>query len=632
MVPASEVHPMDRFRVSDAPLLFPCDDKDKGRIKMSPPGIPHVEKLESTSENDLQSSNTRNICRAGNEITLKTESAPATRADLMLDFDVVPMDYVISNSHFPPSNSRGCKNESKGKGKALSEGDVSRRVSNDEEEDDSYESVESCNSARIFSSGKRRLSFEQELIIGHESKRTKQIEQIPLISGLLTKHDSSFMNWMWNMMKGFARPLNQQGDACPLGLALAKPSHTHEDLDAATDNDFRPLDSRSMGFSSIFQSMYCPNRSAKGMATDFIQLGERSANVELPRQMGTTDANMMICLGKESDDKVSKDKLNEVSFGNFITSQDIVRACSSGNSSSNGFEDGKGETAHSSPLQEKKDNDHGYTGDPLGSMWITRFSASSPCSLIKQEIGNPSTKEACESAQNSVNFSLDQAALEARECADQEPSHVIVDRELKSFGFSTEPSVVFGQIENSIFRHKMNKILAFPRLKNSEAMASVFARRLDALKNIMSSSDLKDDSSRVTTSCIFCGQKGHQLQNCSEITETELEDLLRSIKSYDNAEGSPCLCIRCFQLNHWAVACPNMSQNKNLTDNLQCNIRLKEAVTLDGIESSSNKVQMKSNVNMTSSGNFQMWQVSDMPKGVFGAVNALRLSRTDILR
>ncbi|XP_031396206.1 uncharacterized protein LOC116207423 isoform X1 [Punica granatum] len=669
VVPVSEVHlvaehhPVDKHKPSDEPLISLCKDKGKRIMSVNATSLHRSEKLESTAENVLQAMNIGNTAGAGIKVTLESESAAVIKSDPVLDCEVNPGDDIIFNSHSAPSKSRVRKHENRGKGKALSEGDVNGRFSKDEEEDDSYESVESCNSAGIFSTGKRRWSFEQQLIGG--SKRAKQIERIPGTSSTPTKHDSSFLNWISNMMKGFARPLNQDEEARPLRFAPANPSRVvHENMDAAMDGDIQLLNSRSMGFKSIFQSIYCPNKSAEGMTTCFNQLGEGSAETELANQTSLTDAGMLHCFNKGSDNKVSKGNLNEavlgkevvplgppqVSFGNFVSSWEIGRACSSGNRNSNDFGHGKGKDAtktsesslngrnakigenNSSPTsEEKRANDLGYRGDPFRSLWVTRF-CPRPCSVIKEEVGNLSIAGACESGQNSLGFCWDEAALEVRDSTDQEPSHVIGDREPKNFLFCPEPSVGFGRIEDPALMHKENRILPSMRLKSSEVMASVFARRLDALKNIISSSDVMDDSSRATTTCFFCGIKGHHLQNCSEITETELEDLLKNIKSYDKADGSPCLCIRCFQLNHWAVACPNVSQ-KNPEDNLKCNLKLKEVFTIDRVISSSNQAEKKSNVNVIApSGDLEKWQVREVPKGIFSAIKTLRLSRTDILK
>ncbi|KAK4767289.1 hypothetical protein SAY86_015039 [Trapa natans] len=647
-VPTSQVHPVDEHKLSNAPILPPCKGKGKG-IEKTLSGPPHLDKLESTVEKNLQASKTGNIWETGAKITLKTESAPTVKTDLVQDCDAIPGQNIISISQSLSSNRRPGKHESKDKGKALSEGDVSGKFSKEGEGDESYESVESCNSAGMLSAGmlsagKRRWSFEQRLIIG--SKRAKQIEQIPGTSSSLTKHDSSFMNWISNMTRGFARPVEA---TCSLGHA---PSNTnpavHENQDIHVDVDIHPLNNRSLGFMSIFQSMYCSNKSSKGMNIGFDQLGDGSAGIEPPNQEGAMATNLLTSLHKESDDKATKEDSNvisqgnegapsdapKISFGNFITSQDAVRACSSGSMNTNVFEDRKGkdatkasdssligqsakkgETGHSLPSQDKR-ADLTYKGNSLRSLWITRFSARNPCSFKKQEVGDPSNPSACVSAQKLLDFCREQVAPVSRGRTDQESSHVIGDKDPKNFASSAENSFGFRRIEDPFLTHKVNPILPSPRLRSSEAMASVFARRLDALKSIIQSSELKDDSSRANATCFFCGRKGHHLQSCPEITELELEDLLKNIKSYDTVDGSPCLCIRCFQLNHWAVTCPNMFHK-----NPKCNL------------ASSNHLVRNSNENATAkSGNLEKWQVSEVPKGIFSVIQALRLSRTDILK
>ncbi|KAK4801484.1 hypothetical protein SAY86_021971 [Trapa natans] len=627
MVLTSQAHLMDGHKLSDAPLLPPCKGKGKG-IDTSLSGLPHLDKLESTVEKNLQASKIGNILETGGKITLNMETVSTVKTDLILSCDVNPVQNIISNSQ-SPSNRRPSKQETKCKGKALSEGDVSRKFSKDEEGDDSYESVESCNSARIFTTGKRPWSFEQQLIVG--SKRAKQIEQIHGDSTSLTKHDSSFMNWISNLTRGFAWPLNQVEASRSLGLVLLNPNQSvHENQDIPVDGDIQPLNSRSLGFKSIFQSMYCSNKSSEGMAIGFNQLGEGSAEIELPNQAGPIATNLLAGLHKESDVKVMKEDLNvisqgggaplgapNISFGNLITSQDIVRACSSGGMNSNDFEDGKGkdaikisdsflkgqstkkeETGHSLSSQEKG-TDLTHKGEPLGSLWITRFSARNPFSFINQEVGNLGNPgEGCmifprRSAQNLPDFSLEKAALVSRGRTDQEPSHVIGDKYPNKFESSAEHSLGIRRIEDPVLTHTVNPILPSPRLKSTEAMASVFARRLDALKSIIQSSDLKDDSSRATATCFFCGRQGHHLQSCPKITEHELEDILRNIKSYDTAG----------------------------------------TCTGDGILSGSKQVVRNSNENATAlSGDLEKWQVSEVQKGIFSAIQALRLSRTDILK
>lgn len=168
------------------------------------------------------------------------------------------------------------------------------------------------------------------------------------------------------------------------------------------------------------------------------------------------------------------------------------------------------------------------------------------------------------------------------------------------------------------------------------------------------------------------------------MTESELEVLIRSIGSYDGAEESSCLCIRCFQLDHWAISCPTSSSNRsqqleynislvnqNRNDNLQlfsdneCSpslLEIKQGHPIElanrvhysrdkspsdlmhhkkkfllAITSGSNQVQkqitsdptensLKENINLVSE------EIADVPRGVFDVIRGLRLSRVDILK
>ena len=155
------------------------------------------------------------------------------------------------------------------------------------------------------------------------------------------------------------------------------------------------------------------------------------------------------------------------------------------------------------------------------------------------------------------------------------------------------------------------------------------------------------------------------------------------MKSSNRLEELSCVCIRCSELDHWAVACPNTSSRgqhrttcraslPNLNE-LQCYAGFEEnKKTLDdnqeaiakctvcnGIDtgkgpSTNHGVtaeKMRSNTNtskicvassskeneskenqITPWGDFINQQVSDMPKAIFAAVRMLRFSRTDILK
>nr|XP_043630050.1 uncharacterized protein LOC122601347 [Erigeron canadensis] len=100
-------------------------------------------------------------------------------------------------------------------------------------------SMESCNSANLMSKGSKRLRFEQPLIIG--SKRLKQSsQQYPVV-----KQDSSFMNWISNMVKGIRPYQEEEG-------------HPTVDHDKTSN-----IENKRLGFQTVFKS--ANSQDAKGL-------------------------------------------------------------------------------------------------------------------------------------------------------------------------------------------------------------------------------------------------------------------------------------------------------------------------------------------------------------------------------
>ncbi|XWS39241.1 hypothetical protein CRYUN_Cryun18bG0033700 [Craigia yunnanensis] len=192
----------------------------KGKSKMKggiSPSFWPLEKLEATAENDLQTLMGDNALVA----TSKSSGSEST-FEVKKNFQhhkEIPPEKMSTDKHSPTdSRIRRCRR--KGKEKALSDGDVKGMMS--KEEDDTHESVESCNSA-VFSTGKKRWGFEQQLTVG--SKRVKKkIDESPCSSSFV-KQDSSFMNWISNMMKGF---LKSKDETPFLALTVANPHQSHE--------------------------------------------------------------------------------------------------------------------------------------------------------------------------------------------------------------------------------------------------------------------------------------------------------------------------------------------------------------------------------------------------------------------
>lgn len=547
-----------------------------------------LESLESSAENDIPHLIGKDACRKSEERSRMDKASPVEASGT-------------------PTGSRIHLLQRKGKEKALFSTDIIERISKDE--DDSHDSVESCNSASLFSSGKRQWSFAQQLIVGN--KRIKrQIHEAPTATSLV-RQDSSFVNWISNMVKGLAK-VNQ--DECPLALTLNHPGHELESYDKKNDNCNKAQNSRSgnMGFQSIFQSLYCPNTNLRETKMSNVNYPVSGAK-ELVEAEKTCISVMPISFCGENDESckqflAERNNFNHDTSGNGgglstqplsqpqILSVDIastLETCkflSSENKNLNSlaFIKEKNEVSSSDTLLDKQKSvsseynslhsqcegkaipniDH--KNDPLRSLWITRFSSKTRCPVSNLDhcastYVMPKHPTGCTKCihQNLIDSPFRLKNSVARENSAEDPVNA-VGKDTRNDATSTEASIGFKRVlghnyEKSIYRLKSPS----PILKSSEGMASLFAKRLEALKSITPS----DDATHLRTTCYFCGKSGHNICNCSEVNTIELEDLLRSINSHDVAEGSPCLCIKCFQLGHWAIACPDASSSRQRRSN-----------------------------------------------------------------
>ncbi|EOY05910.1 hypothetical protein QUC31_016535 [Theobroma cacao] len=729
MVLASEVHTYKKCEALAPPeehLTSPGRKQEKSASLMEKKGkrkmkggisssLWPLEKLEATAENDLPTLIGDNVCVATSKIS-GSESASEVEKNFQHHKGIPPKK--MSTDKHSPTNSRIHRFSRKGKEKVLSDGDVKGMMS--KEEDDSHESVESCNSTGLFSTGKKRWGFEQELIVGSKIVK-KQIDESPCSSSFV-KQDSSFMNWISNMMKGFSK---SKDETPPLALTVANPKQSHEGPDKNLDANNKNQDPgcRNIGFQSIFQSIYSPKTKVLGATT---QNENYQTGLEPTDKICDIDATPIACHGENFNFRkvflLSNERFKEpISGGRAgqstqpkISSMNFspIKRSSEGNSAENknsfnlavGMEKDRASSSSSlgkrkainpenidsdPPSERKTVHSIGYKSNLLGSLWITRFTPKSSSSLLNQDTAGPAEclsdcMKLIPCSQNNFNASSNLKIMEASQKCAEKPL-TSSGKELPNCATEIEASIGFNKItvqNDQKSKYKVSTILPSPRLKDSEAMASLFARRLDALKHIMPSG-VSDSTASSTITCFFCGRKGHHLQYCPEITDNEIEDLLRNMKSSSRLEELPCVCIRCFELNHWAVACPNTSSRgqhqsahraslANLCK-LHCYARFEEHKRLlddnedaiasptvcDGVDTgkgpgtdygvTAEKVRSNTNVNkkyvaysskeielkenqITPWGNFINQQVSGMPKAIFSAVRMLRLSRTDILK
>ncbi|CAK9167947.1 unnamed protein product [Ilex paraguariensis] len=655
-------------------------------------------KVEFTSENDLCDQ----ICKYAHG--QKEERSPVDKS--------VSLEASATNS-------RVILCQRKGKEKAISDGDSKERISKDE--DNSHESAESCNTAGLFTKGKKRWSFEQPLVLG--SKRIKKGIQDSPASTSHVRQDSSFMNWIANMVKGLAK--SNQDEVSPFALSLAHPNLGHE----SHDQKVITCGNTNMGFQTIFQSLYCTNPKAKEarMSNDTCSTGEPREVVLAGKTYGAEIAPIPCC-GENDKFLVPDKKFDKSTFANgeglstqpSLFSENNVawetsklKFSDNNNSGSLAYSKAKKEVCSSgSSLSKRKTcEDEKTNSDPqsegkaihnmgFGSLWITRFSPKKSSSMSNLDTFNQSTHGAVKcspdytrlvpNTQSCADFSTNPKSLGARGVPTEGPVSV-VGKELQNHAPSMEASFGFKRISGNNCQKsicEVNHILRSPKLKSLEAMTSVFARRLDALKHFIPSA-VKDDAICATTTCFFCGRNGHDLRGCSEIREAESVDLLRNFSQYDGPKESSCLCIRCFQHDHWAITCPLASssrqeQSKNdasLThqqssskvqlcigvvrqsgmletrashpqvagEHSKCSGKKRRIdggpsrkTIYEGKISSSEEVQGNTALgsrekeleenHSSSLCKFGSKQISDVPKGMFDAIRGLHLSRMDILK
>ncbi|XP_024023066.1 uncharacterized protein LOC112092093 [Morus notabilis] len=662
-----------------------------------------LEKIESTSENDLQNFKSEYVCSAAND-TVRLEFYPEVKGSSEHAVeDIPPRSKTVSAEHSLTSSRVRVKRK-KGKEKALSDGMMPK------DDDDSHESVESCNSAGLFPTGKRRRSFEEDLVVGTKGFK----KQIHCLDGStsVARQNSSFMNWISNMMKRFSQSVQ---DEAPFPLSIVRPDDRHENIDKrlTTVDKNQDAGSKIIGFQSIFQSMYCGKaevQETRVLNVEY-QVGEGSKELGSSNKMSNNNATPIACQGENS--KVAgkhflllNERFNESMSGNgealaiqpknlldkFVDSQENGHTNSEENKSkcqlaisskekertSSNTSLGKRKTSsaeHDSdlPCEGKTTSKFYHRNDSLGSTWITRFAAKISGSSENPNHFNPSAglspKRSVEClkliphAQNHIGFHVDSAIFENTDHAMENP--------IPFYGKESEDSSSrIKSHDDTKSMYKLTPVLPFPQLNHSDAMASVFAKRLDAFKHI-TSSRVTSDAAHATMTCFFCGVKGHNLRDCSEIKQTELEELLRNLNTCSGIEELPCLCIRCFQRSHWAVACPKTSPSKRLQ--LESNASFSEMLPSTGNRDSlklqsdedmitetdfNSKVDEMMNFqkklsstspvkkhiasvpeeNMSIENRIMPFQYivseqnSDVPKGLFDAVKRLRLSRSHIIK
>lgn len=598
-----------------------AEESNRNKMEKNPKliEIACTDKLESTSENDIQPSRIEGVfCSQYSPSKSEAVGASVCAGTGMIAAYHVEGEGNKSTDENPevsPMDNKASPNNSgrKGKENPISDAEVDRIISKGK--DDSQESVESCNSRELFSNGKRTRSFEQMLVVG--SKRIKKHrDETPHSASILGK-ESSFMNWISNMVKRSPK-FYMEGES-PLAIAARSYQRSGSHNSPPTSLEKNQEDPRfsSMGFQNVLQSLYC-----QGM-----QLEDKKNGVPGDQEGPKCSKELKVAKKIPFDVSLPEEPAKEtVKFPNFIpilSERPQVGLCPSirpmiasasdtillekpvsnfgenhnSHSIACGLETGLMHSPESSlrddsgPLPEPEDKgirqivpvDPDTSSDlvtnkskPLGSLWITRFSpkVSAPItnSQLDQVAGAATERFAnCNSlfpqSQNAIVAVEDQKILKFGHEPSTADDHMNA-RSINVKNNSARPSGSGGLKRKSIhtdqkLKSKASPVLPNQRFKISDAMYSSLARRLDALGH---TSPLKvaDSTAHADSLCYFCGICGHSLKDCSWVIDSEIKDLLKNLNLYDAAEETTCLCIKCFEHSHWAISCPNVSSRKQI--------------------------------------------------------------------
>ncbi|XP_031098545.1 uncharacterized protein LOC116002524 isoform X3 [Ipomoea triloba] len=533
-----------------------------------------------------------------------------------------------------PTNVKISGHKRKGKGKALSDSDDSNGKMSSSEEG-SHESVESCNSARMFPESKNLENFEQPWYSG--SKRVKMQMQRSVAPTSTIGHGSSFLTWISNMVNGLSKPC--QEEVPPLALAVAHSNLGHE------------------GNHNIWSTFAIPEIR---ISKDDISAGESKDVVVDDKMIIEVSPTQCPWENDGSDEQiiVSNDKINTSASANVegvstkspITSQNVAlawEACkstSAENKASGSLECSKAKTGgccscsmcmlrtgnreSSSPshLSENKTLKNMSDRGSLQSIWITRFSSRDPITALNLADCRDNRDETTNGAKPNPNAQITSEILIYHKGSEQkvpfpdEPGNDIL-KDMPSYALNDDASVGFDNYEKSI--HKLNPTIPFPKFKSSEAMTCLFARRLEAFKHNIPP-DARNEATCTKAICLFCGKSGDGFCNCSEATESDA--FLAKEEGTYNIIVNHIGC--CKEKSGIVTDTNNLAQTP---ESISVERKARSSDVPENVASNPGENVLKGTGVLPLS-TFGSKETVSVPKGAFDAIRRLRLSRGDILK
>ncbi|OAY84942.1 hypothetical protein ACMD2_09428 [Ananas comosus] len=466
-----------------------------------------------------------------------------------------------------------------------------------EEREDSRESVESSNGRRLVSKGKRVCESDSEIY--SECKKIKKGSDGSSYSGTFLRKNSSFMNWISTITNG---PSTSDHPATSLALVQQSSDSKNGSFDPlpiSHKND-KSTACGIVGFTSLFQSLYCPSIITSSMNDDHKREATCSeklkyvcddshhniyqpscdrSNFNLNSSVRETSdqlhnnlkklpgANETLAVGSihfvcdREDDKLqnqvsdSAERLHKsicqlenpppaavgvstVKCTSFEQKENIERVGMLHNMGSPSSSNKDGPeiacSVHKSSSNLAINNSSGF----LESFWITRLfpkippisSEPAPCNL-----GNEFAMERLKERTNMLCSSSNEDAALVTEQNKPDNCSVLNQEGQRSFCDRMDQKLM----------SNLSPISSSQNFSKSETIASLFAKRLDALRHIKPSSS-SCNVSPETSPCFFCGWTGENSKECSEKINTNLD----------------------IPLETWPVACLQASsKGKNIFDN-----------------------------------------------------------------
>ncbi|KAM3332896.1 hypothetical protein ACQJBY_028176 [Aegilops geniculata] len=361
----------------------------------------------------------------------------------------------------------------KGKEKVMH--DQSNYVSNTKEGDDSNESMESCPRMKA---PKRDYAQYSTAEMSSRNKRYRREYNEIYCSGLLNRNGSSFFNWMSSLTNGstvFDKTTNQKLSEAT-GHELAGHSLPLE------NNSSNRL--QSVGFNSLFQSLYShtamitsrdtPHQSEINRTereADRLSLALNGSNSMLDKEISTGRETLDVAVGT-----LTADSLQMESAGgkwNFRDQSGVfplragrnLKMPSSSKSCSKTLEEKQNE-CRASPLNAAMGNKCGITE----SLWVSRLL---PKTSMKLMDATP------------CNVNSDFCAVNPKGAGDKlypsSQQNVNVEKEFNSSQYFTSTGS-----DNETTSSKC-PVIPPEEHKQSETMASILAKRLDALRHAKTS-------------------------------------------------------------------------------------------------------------------------------------------------